>query len=101
MRWSFFATGTWESPVSSDTAMRIAKGWLGGCPGAYGVVSLQRGPINRTYHVHLLIGSRGRQWLTATRLRGSWVKHGHVRIEPYTPTLGAVEYLVRQADVIE
>jgi hypothetical protein len=37
----------------------------------------------------------------ATRLRRSWVKKGHLLVARYTPTRGAIEYLVAQADEIE
>ena len=101
LRWSHFATGTFERPVNGSTALRVVRSWIGGVTEAYAAVGLQRGPVTLTHHVHLLIGGIHRHGLPESHLRGSWVRDGHVRIEPFTPTRGGVEYLVKQAEVIE
>jgi hypothetical protein len=100
-RWSFFTTGTFEKPVTGSTALRVVESWLSACRGGYAAVGLQRGPVTLAHHVHMLVGGVARNGLTASMLRGSWVKDGHVLVERFTPTRGGVEYLVRQADVIE
>lgn len=102
IRWSYWATGTWEKPIVGSTALRIVRTWLAGSPTVYAVVGIQRGPVSLTHHVHVLIGGVGRRnGLAETHLRGSWVRHGHMRIEPYCPAKGGVEYLVRQAAEID
>jgi hypothetical protein len=97
-RREFWATGTWERPVTASTAMRMVNAWLSVCPAAYAAVGVQRGPGSMTHHVHLMLGGADR--LTGTRLRQSWVKHGHVRVDRYDPRRDAIGYLVDQADEI-
>ena len=99
MRWSHFVEGTFERPVTAWTALRVARSWLAKCPQSYAAVGVQLGPINLKIHVHLLVG--GVNAKGETLLRGNWVRDGHVKIERFHPSLGGVEYVVRQADQIE
>jgi hypothetical protein len=101
MRWDFFATGTWERPVTACTAFQTVETWLRKHPSAYAAVGIQTGPLGLRYHVHVLVGGIGCNGLSETLLRRSWVRGGHLLIESYHPTQGAVEYLVRQANEIE
>jgi hypothetical protein len=97
-RWEFWATGTWERPVTPSTAMRTVNAWLSVRHEAYAAIGLQRGPRAMTHHVHLMVG--GVNVLAGTLLRRSWVKHGHVRVERYDPRRDAIGYMVDQADEI-
>ena len=101
IRWDYYATGTWTQPVTAATALRVVRNWLSADPQAYAAIGVQRGPALLKYHVHVLVGGLGRHRFTETRLRGSWVKFGHLKIDGYHPALGGVEYLVQQADEIE
>lgn len=102
-RWDWWVTGTWATPLGDPlTAVRIATQWLTRAgPSAYAAVGVQRGPLADRLHVHLVVGGTGTRPLMATRLRRSWVKKGHLLVARYTPTRGAIEYLVAQADEIE
>jgi hypothetical protein len=102
MHWAYWATGTFARPLSPGTAVRVVSRWLAPLgPRAYAAVGIQHGPWAAKLHVHVLVGGVRRVPLTATLLRGSWLKGGHVQVDGYRPAKGAVEYLVRQADDIE
>jgi hypothetical protein len=100
-RWDFWTDGTTTAPVTSDTMLEIVKHWLLPFREAYAVVGLQHGPLTQTIHSHMLIGGIGHGNCAETLLRGSWVRDGHVRVEQFSPSLGGVEYLVKQAEEIE
>lgn len=96
MHWDFFATGTWKQPVSGFTSQRTVDTWLSEFPDAFAAVGIQEGPNSKRLHVHLLIG--GLSGVAATRLRGSWVKHGHVLMKRYDPRPDVISYVVNQAE---
>lgn len=101
MDWKYVATGTWANPISEAAALAAVTRWLAFSPTGYAAVGLQRGPIAKRLHVHMLIGGVKREPLTAKLLSSSWVKSGHVLVEGYHPARGFVEYLVDQADEVE
>jgi len=102
MHWAYWATGSFTRPLGPEAALRVVSQWLAPLgPRAYAAVGIQHGPWAAKLHVHVLVGGVRRVPLTATLLRGSWLKSGHVQIDGYHPAKGAVEYLVRQADDIE
>lgn len=99
MRWAYFATGTVTQPKPPSGLKAIVERWLEPLPKAYAAIGLQRG-FEERYHVHILVGGVRRAEPTEAFLRGSWVRHGHVQLDGYRPSLGGVEYLVRQAEEI-
>lgn len=99
MRWDYFATGSFENPVTAQTALRVVRNWLDGHD-VYAAVGVQRGPVAERFHVHALVGGCRTRSLE-THLRGSWVRHGHMKIDPYRHSMRGVEYMVNQADEIE
>jgi len=100
MRWDWYVTLAFGYPVTAAHALRAVGRWLEPLPEAYGAVGLQHGPAGDRLHVHALVGGTGRHHLRASYLRGSW-RRGSIVLDGYHPRLGGVEYLVRQASVIE
>ena len=100
-RWDWFATGTWEHPIGAQAAIDTVGRWLHPLPKAYAAIGVQRGPTSEKYHVHCMIGGTGRHPITATLLRGSWIRSGHLHLVGFSPARGAIEYLCRQATEIE
>src|SRR2546422_2873078 len=100
-RWDWFATGTWEHPIGAQTAIDTVVRWLGPLHKAYCAIGVQRGPTAEKFHVHAVIGGTGRHRDTATLLRGSWIRSGHMQLVGFSPAKGAIEYLVKQATEIE
>jgi hypothetical protein len=113
--WQYFSTLSFGYPVQPSQARRAVEEWLAPPtqpdpvdeglpeaprPQAYAALGLQRGPVGGLIHVHALVGGVRRVPLTETHLRGRWRK-GDALVEGYRPRLGGVEYMVRQADVIE
>ena len=98
IEWRAWATGTVERPREAWSLEQITRRWLHtlGNPHSYALGGGQRGNALQHVHVHVLIGGISR--LEITRLRASWIKHGHLRIEPFRPNGGAIPYLVNQAD---
>ena len=100
MRWDWWATPTFRYPVTPTQAVRAVEAWLAPLPSAYAAIGVQRGPTGDRLHVHALVGGTGRHPVQVWGLRRGW-RRGNVRIEGFRPHLGAVAYLVRQADEIE
>ncbi len=111
--WSYFATGTFTTPRSPPAALAFVRRWLAPWPDAYAVIALATGPTTGALHLHLLLGGFRRVALTERVLRDRWyqlaqakdaLEHhtlGGLALDGYHPRLGAVEYLVRQAEEIE
>jgi hypothetical protein len=102
MDWSYWVTGTFARPHGPAAVTATVKRWLAPLGSqAYAAMGIQYGPTADKLHVHVLVGGIRRTPLTATLLRSSWVRSGHVQVDGYRPCKGGVEYLVRQADDIE
>jgi hypothetical protein len=102
IHWAYWVTGTFARPHGPAAATATVERWLAPLsPGVYAAIGIQWGPTAERLHVHMLVGGIRRRPLTATALRGRWIKSGHVQVEGYRPCKGGVEYLVRQADEIE
>lgn len=100
-RWDWFATCAFGHPTSPDRAVRAVTEWLRPLGSrTYAAVGLQRGPLGDRLHVHAVIGGTGRHPLRESLLRNGW-RRGSLDLQGYTPRLGGITYLVRQADAIE
>jgi len=100
LAWQYFSTLSFGFPVQPPQALRAVEAWLRPLPRAYAAIGLQHGPAGGFLHVHALVGGVRRVPLTQTFLRDRW-RQGSALVEGYHPRLGGVEYMVRQADVIE
>lgn len=98
--WKYFSTLSFGYPVEPPHALRAVESWIAPLPRAYAALGLQHGPAGGFLHVHALVGGVRRVPLTETFLRDRW-RRGSAVVDGYRPRLGGVEYMVRQADVIE
>lgn len=100
MQWSYWTTLAFGYPVTHRMALRAVTKWLAPLPKAFAALGLQAGPAGGMLHVHALVGGVRRVPLTATLLRERW-RRGSIVLAGYRPAKGAVEYMTRQAAVIE
>lgn len=99
MKWTHFATGTFQQEIQASASLRAVRSWLAGFPDSCVAVGIQRGPTSGTNHLHMLVG--GVSPLGTTLLRQRWVRRGHLQIERFDPRQEGIRYLVKQADFIE
>jgi hypothetical protein len=90
--WLFFATVTSTNPLSQAFWQQRLEQWLEPYPDAYAFICITPEPGSEKLHAHLLIG--GVPPNGESTLRRSFIANGHVKIDPFDPRRGGIEYVV-------